>query len=302
MDEDNTAMANTTGDNERKACDAVTRVIEDLINAKRSNDYSPERNNIKPPIDYVFDLGKEKYAMEHTIVEAFDGQIQTDVEFRLFVTPITDALDYRLPAPGAYRLYFPIHPSKGIKTKRLAKVQAKIIEWVEASAAELYSECLEQPTHQEKPRNRGGFREKTIEGVELLLYRKIGWEMPNEVQGRLFPIRFAPQEYENLRRERLKITMSKKLPKLQSWKIDGAHSVLVLENRDIAISSHVSILEAAEHALEGRADRPDEVWLVDTTIEMQWTVWCLIREGVSLPDEYASIRFKRFSPRELTEV
>ena len=295
-------MANEIIDNERRACDAVARCLEDLLGAKRSNAHSPEDDKVGSPVEYVFDLNDKTYAMEHTVVEAFQGQIQTDVEFGLFVTPITDALDYQLPTPGAYRLYFPIHPSKGIKTKRLAKVQAKIIEWVEASAAELYSECLEQPPHQEKPRDHGGFREKTIEGVELLLYRKIGWEMPNEVQGRLFPIRFAPQEYENLRRERLKITMSKKLPKLQSWKIDGAHSVLVLENRDIAISSHVSILEAAEHALEGRADRPDEVWLVDTTIEMQWTVWCLIREGVSLPDEYASIRFKRFSPRELTEV
>jgi hypothetical protein len=294
-------MANKI-DNERKACDAVARCLENLLQLRRSNARSPEDDKVGPPVEYLFDLGNRKYAMEHTVVEAFIGQIQTDVEFGLFVTPIADVLDYQLPVPGVYRLYFPIQPGKGIKTKRHANVQEKIIEWVRKTAAELHSESPEQPRSSEERGYHSGFRKETIEGIQLQLSRQTDWHMPDEVQGRLFPIRFAPEDYENLRRERLKRTMSKKLPKLQSWKRSGARSVLVLENRDIAISSHVSILEAAEHALEMRADRPDEVWLVDTTIKKEWTVWCLIREGLSLPDEYASIRFKRFSPCELTEV
>ena len=42
--------------------------------------------------------------------------------------------------------------------------------------------------------------------------------------------------------------------------------MLLLENRDLSLSNHVVILEAAEEALKGRRDAPDEIWLVDTTI------------------------------------
>lgn len=83
--------------------------------------------------------------------------------------------------------------------------------------------------------------------------------------------------------------MNKKLPKLERWRDRGARSVLVLENGDMILSNHVVILEAAERALEGRSDQPDEVWLVDTTIETEWTVWCLIRDYASFPDDDASI-------------
>ena len=287
-------MANEV-DNERKACDAVARCLEDLLQVSRSNAHSPEDDKVGPPVEYVFDLGNKRYAMEHTVVEAFNGQIQTDVEFGLFVNPITDALDCHLPVPGAYRLFFPIQPSKGIKAKHLANVQAKIIEWVTRTAVGLHSERPKQQRNSE-PSYHSGFRKETIEGIELQLSRQMDWQMPDEVQGRLFPIRFTPEDYENLRRERLKRTMSKKLPKLQSCKCDGAQTILVLENRDLAISSHVAILEAAEHALEVCADRPDEVWLVETTMKKEWTVWCSIREGRSLPDEYTSRPVQKVCP------
>ena len=42
--------------------------------------------------------------------------------------------------------------------------------------------------------------------------------------------------------------MDRKLPKLAKWKETGARSVLILENRDMALSNHVVILEAAEKA------------------------------------------------------
>src|SRR5664279_3947107 len=92
--------------NERKACDAVARCLEDLADSKRSNAHSPEDDKIGPPVEYVFDLGGKKYAVEHTIVEAFEGQIHTGVDFGSFITPITDALDHHLPSPGTYKLTF----------------------------------------------------------------------------------------------------------------------------------------------------------------------------------------------------
>ena len=78
--------------------------------------------------------------------------------------------------------------------------------------------------------------------------------------------------------------------------------MLVLENGDMALSNHVVILEAAEYALAGRLDQPDEIWLVDTTIENEWTVICLMRDGVPFPDDETPIRYRDFDPALLTMI
>jgi hypothetical protein len=80
-------------DNERKACDAVARCLEALWNTKRVNERCPEKDGRGAPVDYVFDLADKTRALEHTIIEAFEGQIHTGVDFARFIAPIQDALD-----------------------------------------------------------------------------------------------------------------------------------------------------------------------------------------------------------------
>jgi hypothetical protein len=70
--------------NERKACDAVARCLEHESAASRSSAYSPEDDKIGSPVEYVFKLAGTTYAVEHTIVEAFEDQIKTDVHFGAF--------------------------------------------------------------------------------------------------------------------------------------------------------------------------------------------------------------------------
>jgi hypothetical protein len=289
--------------NERKACDAVARSLEHMARLKRMNAHSPEDDGIGPPVEYVFNLGpNRRYALEHTIVEAFEGQIHTGVDFGAFIAPIQAAVDLQLPHPGLYRLTFPIDPSRGLKPKTRAKVQAEIVEWVKLKATELHAECPEQPAKSFKPRGHEAYRRETVAGINLLFNRETGWWMPDQAKGRLLISRFAPQDYDELRRERIANALDKKLPKLQAWKTAGARSVLVLENGDISLSNHAIILDATEHALQGRGDRPDEVWLVDTTIEQEWTVWCLMRDGVSFPDDNSDTRYREFNPSTLAEV
>jgi hypothetical protein len=289
-------------DNERKACDAVARALEGLRGMTRANAYSPEDRGDPAPVEYVFDLGGVQYAMEHTIVEAFAGQIHTGVDFGAFVEPIAAALDHHMPPPGRFLLVFAINPSQGMKPREISAAQQAIIAWVEREAAELHHEYPEQPSKIRKP---GGFRNErraTIAGIDLLLQRETHWAEPEAVHGRLFIQRFAPKDYESLRAVRIEKAMAKKLPKLKVWKEAGARSVLVLENGDISLSNHVVILEAAEAALAERADGPDELWLVDTIIETEWTTWCLIRDGVSFPDEDTPHRYWDFKPADLDIV
>jgi hypothetical protein len=289
-------------DNERKACDAVARALEGLCGSTRTNAYSPEDRGALAPVEYVFDLGGVQYAIEHTIVEAFAGQIHTGVDFGSFIEPIAAALDHHMPPPGRFVLVFAINPSKGMKPREITAAQQAVIAWVEEEAAELHDECPEQPSKIRKP---GGFRNErkaTIAGIDLTLQRETHWAEPETVHGRLFIQRFAPKDYETLRAQRIEKAMTKKLPKLKVWKDGGARTILVLENGDISLSNHVAILEAAEIALAGRADGPGELWLVDTTIDSQWTAWCLIRDGVSFPDEDTQNRYWDFKPTNLDAV
>lgn len=289
-------------DNERKACDAVARALERISGTSRTNAYSPEDRGAKAPVEYVFDLGGMQHAIEHTIVEAFVGQIHTGVDFGAFIEPIVAALDHHMPPPGRFDLLFAIHPSKGMKPREISAAQQAVIVWVEEMAGELHRECPEQPSRDRKP---GGFRNErkaTIAGIDLTLQRQTHWAEPAIAHGRLFIARFAPKNYETLREERLEKAMAKKLPKLKVWKDTGARSILVLENGDLSLSNHVLILEAAENALAGRADVPDELWLVDTTIESEWTAMCLMRDGVSFPDEETPHRYWDFRPTDLNAV
>lgn len=79
----------------------------------------------------------------------------------------------------------------------------------------------------------------------------------------------------------------------------GAQTILLLENGDMALTNHWVVYEAVVATLADRTDRPDEVWLVDTCIEENWTVLCLIRDGQGFPDEH---RYWDYDPTELEAV
>jgi hypothetical protein len=131
-----------------------------------------------------------------------------------------------------------------MKPKTVTKAQASVTEWLRKTAAELHAECPDQPSKDHKPYGHKGIRKETVDGIEVQLYREIGW-WTDKAKGRLFPARFAPPDHEALRVERLTKAMNKKLPKLAAWKKEGARSVLVLEDRDIVLSNHALILDAA---------------------------------------------------------
>lgn len=289
-------------DNERKACDAVIRALEALSGVARSNGHSPEDQKLNPPVEYAFDLAQQRYVLEHTVVEAFDGQINTDVDFKNFVTPIESDLDGALPKPGFFQATFEIHPTKGMKPKAIAEAQKKIIVWIKATAAELHNEFPILEPKEQNIRGRLNFRQTTLDGVRIRLQREVGWFVVDEAQGRILTSRFAPKDYEKLRIARVKGAVDRKLPKLHQSKGANARSILVLENRDLALSSHIGIGDAVEQVLAGRSDVPDEVWLVDAVIPGSWKVICLVRDGVVFPDDQSEKRLHEFNPANLQQI
>jgi hypothetical protein len=291
-------------DHERKACDAVARVLEDRAGTARSHPRCPEKDGSGPPVEYVFDLAGTTYAFEHTIIEAFERQIHTSVDFGKFVVPIEVALDHHMPRPGMYRLVFPIDPCAGLKPRDISKIQEAIIAWTKAKAEELHAGLPYKPSRAENPHGHLSVRKETLPGLtfELYLSRETFWEMPDIADGRLFVSRFAPPKHENLREQRLATAFDRKCPKLAKWKAAGAVSVLILENGDIALTNHIVVAEVVEKLIRRRTDRPDQIWLVDTVLKDEWTVWCFLRDDTLFPDEDTPVRYREFNPATLNEV
>ena len=59
------------GFNEGKACDAIIRHVETRERASRSALRSPDAEHHPAPVELVFSIGAQLYALEHTGIEPF---------------------------------------------------------------------------------------------------------------------------------------------------------------------------------------------------------------------------------------
>ena len=259
--------------NEGKACDAVIRLLEHKTGETRADIRRPETDAVGPKVELRLRLGTQKYAIEHTQIEAFEGQIRTGKEFEQLIEPVIDELSGTLPGPAVYDLHFPIDARLNVKAAELGGVRRGLIEWVREEAQGLHDSNPERPTRERNPR---GFRESTS-GVppsfsyEVTLQRSAHWSLSQRHDGVLTAARITPDEVEALRADRLRRALCRKCPKLQRCKGEGARSVLVLEDNDIALTNHVLVGDQLARLLEERADVPDEIYLVATGLE-EWEV------------------------------
>lgn len=133
------------------------------------------------------------------------------------------------------------------------------------------------------------------------MIRSLFRDIPPKANGRLFLSRFAPKDREELRGTRMQRALDTKCPKLRQCKDDGARSILILENNDIALSNHIVVGNSVRALLKGRDDMPDEIFLVDTCVD-DWAVWSLYRDGMFWPDEATATRYREVNPKMLDAV
>jgi hypothetical protein len=287
--------------NERKICDAVARILEERAGAKRSGARTPEKDGQGPPVEYRFDLGTGNYALEHTLVEAFDRQIHTGVDFNTLAFPIIEAIGDSLPKPGVYYLTFPLDASDKVRRKDFPAVQAAVTAWVRSAAGRLHAQQMQM--RDGEPYGKDFAVRETPSGMpfELHMIRSLFRDIPAAANGRLMLSRFAPKEREELRQTRMQRALDTKCPKLRQCKDEGATSVLILENNDIALTNHLLVGDTMRALIASRDDVPDEIFLVDTCQD-EWTVWSLYRGGILWPDEETPTRYRQISPKGLDEV
>jgi hypothetical protein len=263
---------------ERQLCEATIRFYEAECGAPRESVRFPEEHGVDRQVDCLFSIGERHFAIEHTIVEAFERQINSGKDFSDFAAPIVEAVEGRLPHLGIYYLTFPIEPCVGLHRRRHAAVQADIAAWCLAAAEEIHAEGPEMVERRGVPYHEG-VRSTIIAGIPLTMSRRAWFSDSARHVGRFFVQRDAGPDVEDLRAFRLLITLEKKLEKLAGRRACGDQTILLLENRDVALSNHILVAQGLDQLLDGRPDRPCDILYVDVLDERDWTLWPIFRDG-----------------------
>ena len=265
--------------NEGQACDAVLHHLERRAGAARAGMRFPDKERHQAPVELVCTIGDQLYAIEHTGIEPFEGHMRGNAEDERLIQPIVAGVAGRLPQQEEFQLQIPAGAMEGVRGRDVNTVQRLLIDWIIASA----------PNLRIPPRGRMDTRVQStqIPGVPFTvkLHRLESRIFRGELQ-----VVHVVSDVEDLRLERVKTALKKKMPKLAIWKKDaGARTVLVLEENDIQLTNCHVVTDAVLQAEQTLGRAADEIYLVTTSFT-PWQVH-FVRVGdqsyfdLSDPDE-----------------
>ncbi|MCY4584906.1 MAG: hypothetical protein OXB98_02595 [Bryobacterales bacterium] len=302
--------------NEGKVCDAVVKVLEQRTGKTREDIRRPEVDGSGPPVELRLKLGDQGYAIEHTLIEAFERQTLTGVSFQNLVDPVKNELCGELPGPARYTLLFPLDPFPGGQSaKQRHRLQENLAEWIRGKAPLLFNAIHESLYH--KPTTallQKDCRDQITEkpkgfSIEVTLRCEIDLPPCGQKPGILGAARWAPSdEYlKAARSNRIQRAMRSKCPKLHGYKSTGDRTVLVLEIHDIALTNPVVVansLIGSTDKLPSDLQLPDEIYLVDTILNCgPWRLWPLKNGERFWPaDDAAGWHYTEFSVNSLIDL
>ena len=195
-----------------------------------------------PAVEELWTSSSRRYAVEHTRLESFDGQIENEARLRRMIMPVRETLADRLP--GTYVLTVLVSETKDAR----------------ASYAQLQEEIV-RLTLERAPQMQDGQAvvlqsDRLPFGVQL--------RRRNGRGSKVFVHCVIPGEGEELRVARVRRAFDDKCPKLAAWSVDGRVSVLVLEANDIQLSNVFLVWEAVKAVIAERTDVPDVIVFVET--------------------------------------
>lgn len=195
-----------------------------------------------PAVEELWTSSSRRYAVEHTRLESFDGQIENEARLRRLILPVRAMLADRLP--GTYVLTVLVSETKEARA-RYEQVQEEIVRLTLETAPQ-----MEDGQAVELQSDRVPF------GVQLRRRHGRG--------SQVFVHCVIPVEGDVLRLVRVRRAFDDKCPKLAAWSVDGRVSVLVLEADDIQLSNVSLVWEAVKQVIAGRTDVPDMIIFVET--------------------------------------
>ncbi|MBU6444760.1 MAG: hypothetical protein KGR48_12725 [Alphaproteobacteria bacterium] len=278
------------GFSEGKACDAVMRVLEAREQGRRENLSSPEEQQHRAPIELMFTLNGQAYAMEHTGIEPFPGHVELTARIIRDLVPIQDMIAQQLK-PSEH-IYVEV-PEAGLRSLKKADVRAFqdcLVRWVvERIPSEPTTKMGRYPTPYEP---------HVVPGVSFPV-----WLHRMETLGHPAFVRVSVQiddfNRELEREKRIRKAFEDKFPKLRQWKEAGARTVLVLEDNDIQFTNQSVVAEGVNRAISGMAGTPDEIWLVISCTD-PWFVFPMLIDG--RPHIEFVFEMHEFDPSKLEKI
>lgn len=276
-------VVGTRGNNEGKACEAVLRFLERRTGYDRSDVRCPEEDGNGPPVELRLRLGRQEYALEHTLIEPFENEIRDGVEFEEIATHIREALS-SFAGSACYRLAVPV----GARLPRSEDARQRFVDWIVKRAEAMREEAPGQGGPWRSPLRWDACVRAKPPGFSgtFELARWPDAALMGRRPGSLYAVRACPDELEELRRCRLHRALSRKCPKLLECKADGARTVLILESDDIALTSVDVVGDCLAVVLRECRGAPDDIFLVETAV-YPWCVWPLKQDALERVDSSA---------------
>ena len=271
--------------NEGRVCDAVVRTLEKWTHEMRSDVRHPDKEGGTPPVDLRLKLGSQDYAIEHTRIESIENQITTVVVAKRIIGHIRKAIPGPFSSLAYYELQFPIDVSLPKGRVKRERALGALVEWVRASEKILRERSSDHYLSVRNPYLSNDRIQGTPPGFdcefELLQWpiAHLARQKPGSLSFRFIP----PDKLEGPRVDSLRHTFSRKCPKLQDCKADGARTVLALESGDPGLLSLEFREDLLPSLLSACTNAPDEIFLVETCRD-PWSVQLLKRDEAHWPD------------------
>jgi len=215
---------------EEKCIEFVLRTIEKRLMKNRSNVWRPEENRDTPSdrrIDAVARIGGQDFALEHTMVEPYEGHYKQGVvtqKARIYLWKQLEKFDLKvgidIALPNGFSTLYPKQ-----------KQREKFIRALASLIREKQSE-IESLGDDDRFYEIGVIGEIPIKVVRNG-FEKIGEDTRPDLLS-------MAGDYQKWRPDRIQRSLADKLPKLKRWGKDH-QTVLILENRDISLTSWRSV-------------------------------------------------------------
>jgi len=245
-----------------RVCAFVRNIIATRIGEVISISGRPEstHRNI-PVVEELWTSSSHSYAIEHTRVESFEGQIANIKTIERLLVPVKDMLADRVP--GRFVLAVREKETSAVRMKP-ALVHAEVVRLVLETAPLLNVEET-RTLHSDRLTFDVQLHLRQRDDSSVVIY--------TDIEG----------DPEALRLDRFRRALAAKCPKLADWAREGRTSVLALESNDIQHSNFSVNYVAFERAIAERNDQPDIVVLVETEVSPMYG-W-MFKEGERFGDD-----------------
>ena len=262
----------TRRESEGKACDAILRWLEAREEGSRRDlklhDNDPDPN---ARVELTCRIGGTLFALEHSFVEPFEGHTALEFAFQSLQRSIRDEISGKIPSTENFQLFIPVKALLGLRNREIPAIKDALVKWILEVA-----ELLPIAPFGEHIR---GVAPVSVPGVpfNVTLHRRASGAFPSP-----FCIAvFVDTTMESDRRDRILRTYEDKCPKLKAHKDrSNARTVLILEEHDISLTNYSLITDAVCDIEKTYLYRPDEIYLVETSIDP----WFLHR--IRVDDQY----------------